>query len=148
MTEDVKTWIVVADGAHARVFEEKHPLAALQELSEEEMAQRGSDRPQTPQGGTVHERAGSGRHSGHDDSPKEEAEHRFLKRLADHLDHAAHAKAFDKLVLVAPPKALGLLRGELSAAVTKLVEVSDPHDRVKESAGDLHKHLKKLRAQA
>lgn len=148
MTEDVKTWIVVADGAHARVFEEKHPLAPLAELSEEEMAQRGSDRPAAHQGATVHDRVGSGRHSGHDDSPKEEAEHRFLKRLAASLDHAAQAKSFDKLVLVAPPKALGLLRGELSPAVTKLVEASDPHDRVSESAADLHKHLKKLRAQA
>lgn len=148
MTEDVKTWIVVADGAHARVFEEKRPLAPLQELPDHGMNQKGSDRPAAKGSATVHERAGSGRHAGHDDSPKEEAEHRFLKRLAAHLDEAARAKAFDRVVLVAPPKALGLLRGELSSAVAAMVEASDPHDRVSETAADLHKHLTKLRSQA
>jgi len=148
MTEDVKTWIVVADGGRARILEERRPLGPLHELTDQAMAQQGSDRPPAKDSATVHERTGSGRHAGHDDSPQEEAEHRFLKRLAARLDEAARAKSFDRVVLVAPPKALGLLRGALSAAVTALVEASDPHDRVAETAENLQKHLRAARAQA
>lgn len=46
---------------------------------------------------------------------------RFAKDLADRLYKRAHAGRFDHLVIVAPPKTLGDLRGELHAEVRSRV---------------------------
>jgi protein required for attachment to host cells len=52
------------------------------------------------------------------------AEHRtdlFAKRIGSYLEKARTDNRYDRLCLVAPPKFLGALRGELSREVEKLV---------------------------
>ena len=104
-----RTWIVVADGARARFFENCGPGKGMAPLSDGEKQgshsttrEIGSDRP-----GRVHGRMGPGRHAM---APRvdwhEQQKQDFLKALAARLDRAAARKAFDRLILVAPAKAL------------------------------------------
>ena len=53
--------------------------------------------------------------------PHEHEQRVFHHRIAAYLDGAAKRGDFDRLILVAPPKALGNLRSELTAATREKV---------------------------
>ncbi|WP_304164676.1 host attachment protein [Phenylobacterium aquaticum] len=129
------TWIVVADGGGARVFEERERHGDLHELADWRETHGGEDVS------TAH------RHAQHatTNSPKAAAEAGFLEDLATHIDVAAGKKAFDKLVIVAPAKALGVLRAALKTEAHERIELTDSHDRTHEDARSLKAHLHKLR---
>lgn len=111
------TWIVVADGARARIIRQDgvgKPLEAVpgQEfLNPEPQRTRdlGTDKPG---------RAFDSTRLGHRHGVEQVDWHRFEKKkfaksIAEHIERAAEAKAFDRLVLVAPPETLGELRANL-----------------------------------
>lgn len=77
-------------------------------------------------------------------SPKEvEAEH-FAHELAEAL-HAGHGQqSYKRIVLVAPPHFLGLLRKTLNATVSKLIGASADKDYMHLSEKDIHMHLDAL----
>lgn len=129
------TWIVVADGGKARVFEERERHGDLHELADWRENHGGED--------VSH----AHRHAQHSttDSPKAAAEAEFLQDLAGHIDIAARKKAFDKLVLIAPAKAIGVLRSALKTEAHDRIELTDSHDRTHEDARTLKEHLHKLR---
>src|SRR5690348_4567157 len=102
MSEPSGTWIVVADGSGARVFEEHRRLGPLTERTDLAVVSREDRHLGKPQG-TVTDRHGHGRHGTGDSDPAARAEDRFLADLARQVDHAAAAGAFDSLVLMAPP---------------------------------------------
>ncbi len=142
-----RTWIVVADGAKARLFENCGPGKGMAPLSDGEIQgnhsatrEIGSDRP-----GRVHDRLGPGRHAM---APRvdwhEQQKQDFLKALAARLDRAAAQKAFDRLILVAPAKALGELRAALGQAAAGQVAGELPKDLTKVPAQDLPRHLDDL----
>ena len=54
-------------------------------------------------------------------SAVEHAVEKFSKRIGDYLEKARTDHRYDQLVLVAPPKFLGLMRKEFGAEVGKLV---------------------------
>lgn len=132
------TWIVVADGGKARVFEERERHGELKELPSWREEHGGEDVSQAH------------RHAAHSGAgtPKAAAEAEFLQGLAKAIDTAAHRKAFDKLILVAPPKAMGVLRDALKTEAATRLELTDPHDRTHEDARTLKTHLHKLRMPA
>jgi protein required for attachment to host cells len=111
------TWILVSDGARARVYKNEGPGKGLSEALDHEFAMPhpptralGSDRP-----GRSHPSVGGSRHGIEPRADWHEQEKEiFVKEVAKVLDGAAIRNAFDRLVLVAPPKALGALRGALS----------------------------------
>jgi protein required for attachment to host cells len=143
------TWIVTADAAEARFFAEPQRAGPVHELAKLHMHAGHEDHAPGRQQVTVHERAGSGRHgAGGGASPKVEAEERFLKRLAERLAQAAQHKEFDRLVLMAPPQALGLLKHALSPAVAERLEATEPHERVRDGAEEIRRHLRDVRARA
>lgn len=146
MTKSSETWIVVADGVGARVFEEHMRLGPLTERADLTFVSK-EDRGQSasPQG-TVTDRFGQGRHGTGETDPAGRAEERFLTDLARRIDDAATAGAFEHLVLIAPPTALGFLRGQLKPATAQRIEVSDPHERHTETSEDLRVRLRALRA--
>lgn len=147
--EDVTAWVVTADGRNARIFEERRRHAELHELEALAMRLGREDEPKAKHpSGTVHESGGPGRHSAHEVSPSEEAERRFLKRLAAELEQAAQAGRYGALVLMAPPRALGALRESLGPAARRLVTHEEPRDRLGESGRDLRLRLRDLRIPA
>lgn len=143
------TWMVVADGARARIFEERRRSGPLRELSQHAMEIESGDRPASGmKPGTMHQRFGPGRHAGEHADPSQEAEARFLRRLAERLYAAARRRDFEHLVLVAPARALGSLRAALEPAVSRMVEADDAHDRTRDDAESLRGHLRQIRATA
>lgn len=114
---DPRTWIVVADGAHARIIESDgtHPAMTIRlETSAEARATAGklaADRlPRTQ------ESHGSARHG---IAPrlglKENAKRAFVARLAGYL--AGGRGNYDRITLVAPARIARLLTQSLPAAV-------------------------------
>lgn len=149
MTADVTTWVVAADGRNAHVFEERRRHGPLHERTELARRLGEVDRAHAhAHGGTVHSRQGEGRSNMYESDPDEVSERRFLTHLAHDLDAAAVRGDFRALVLFAPPRALGLLRGALKPATARLIEVADAHDRTLSGAEDLRVKLREARIPA
>jgi protein required for attachment to host cells len=139
----VKTWIVVADGARARILLNEGPGKGIHQLSamdaESHAASRelGSDRP-----GRVNESMGSTRHAIQPRSDWHVAgEQKFAIKIAQHLDARAAEDGFDRLVLVADPKTLGVLRDHLTKQCTALVTGEIAKDLTHVAIKDLASHL-------
>ena len=136
----VVTWVLVADAAHARTFVNKGPGSGLTELPEEarqiDLAPSrdiNADRP-----GRVQDSAGPGRHSMEPPTDaKEHAKQVFLKEIAAALKEGHDRNAFDRLVLVAPPAALGALRAALAPGLRKILHAELAKDLVQVKAHDL-----------
>lgn len=139
-----KTWVLVADGARARVLESAGPgcglVAALNfdfAASRAPSRDYGSDRPGRGQG--------AGGTAGHAKPSKVDwhtfEKHLFAKELATALTAALGENAFDDLVLVAPPKALGELRLALGDALKARVTGEVGKDLTHVEVHDLAAHL-------
>ncbi len=110
------TWVLVADGKRAAVFRNDGPGRGLEPLEghryETELPadrELRSDRP-----GRSFESADGSRHamSPPTDYHRLEKE-RFAEGLAERMERAALGNEFDRLVMVADPKTLGVLRNAL-----------------------------------
>lgn len=137
------TWIVVADGARARIFVNRGPGKGL-ELSGRELTaehQRTSDivRDRLPR---THESVGHARHAIEPRvDPHQEAKREFTEHLAQQLDQSAAERAFDRFVIVAPPKMLGDFRKAMSNRLQPLLHSEVAKDLTKASAKEVADHL-------
>lgn len=112
----IVTWILVADGVRARVLANEGPGKGLVEAFDRDfigenalMREAVSDKP-----GRTQESATTDRHAMEPRTDWQRFEkHQFARRMAEILEAAAKQKMFDRLVLIAPPQALGDLRAEL-----------------------------------
>ncbi len=126
-----KIWIVVADDAKARIFSAEKPVNPLVEvkvMSSSEAHDREqdlvSDKPGRGSNG-----GGQGRHAMDEKiTHKEQYAIRFAKELADFLEKNQHKKTYFKLIIVAAPHFLGLLRKELGKGVSELVSLEIDKD--------------------
>jgi len=139
------TWVVIADGDKARIFQHDGPgkgLQALQDLNQDQAHLRArdimADRP-----GRVASSQGNGSRAAVDykTDPVATRERQFLAHLADTLEEKRAAKAFDRLVIVAPPIALGELRPALTDAVRSTIEAELAKDLTKTPTDKLGGHL-------
>jgi protein required for attachment to host cells len=147
MAEPENTWIVVADGARARVFEERERLGPVRELTDHALHQSGEDRTHASHPKAAGQQSsGPGRHNVNEADPHGQAEDRFLHRVAHAVDQAAQSHAFGRLVLIAPPKALGVLKAALKPAAAGRLDLTDPHERTGEDAAAIRARLQHLRA--
>lgn len=117
-----KTWIVVADSTHARIFyacNRVQPLTPVTELSFPEARLREqdiySDRP-----GRTFESANDSRSAMEAPNVRDQ-QHEFAREICDALDKGRNKGKFEKLVLVAPPAMLGSLRHSLGNQLSKQV---------------------------
>jgi protein required for attachment to host cells len=132
-----RTWIVAVDGSRARIFERRGrrgELALVLERDDPNARKRpreiASDRSGRYTGGL-----GTGRHAmGPESTPHDNFEEAFVRGIGRKIDRAAAAGDFDRVVLIAPPRALGHLRAELSPTTIKRI------------AAELHKELTALSA--
>ena len=143
----IMTWILVADGARARILANEGPGKGLADAldrdfigTNEMMREMVSDKP-----GRGQESAMTARHAMEPPTEWHRFEkQQFAKRMAEILEKAAKAKAFDRLVLVAPPQALGDLRAQLGRHAKDKVTGELDKDLTHVSLPDLHQHLGKL----
>ncbi len=123
MTRKIVTWVLVADGERARVLENLGPGKGLHPAMNQEFVnlRSGEDhfRDAPPR---VHQRVGGGRAAVDEVEQWHRFEKaRFAKDLAKTLGEQVRENKVDRLVLIAPPKALGDLREALDAATRELV---------------------------
>jgi protein required for attachment to host cells len=140
------TWVVAADGERALFFHNdgmNQGLEPIPELIERhhipDTHEMVSDRAGQRTGGP--DSAGSGATVQRND-PHEFREKRFIEHLARELNEAALAKRFDRLIIAAPPRALGNLRKALSKQAAELVAAEYDKDFTKSPAPDLAEHVK------
>jgi protein required for attachment to host cells len=142
-----KIWYVIADGGRAR-FVERDDGGAFRTVSSlvaAELHKRshdlGLDRPpRTKESASPARHAIEPRRDLHQASKEE-----FVKLVADQLDEEHGRGQFDKLVLVAPPRALTELKQSLSNEIAKLVVSDLQKDLTKVPDHDLTEHLPSVR---
>lgn len=145
----IQTWILVADGARARLFLNQGPGKGLESLGErvfptarKPTREMGTDRP-----GRVQESANAARHSL---TPRvdwhEFEKEKFAREVAAALDRAALNKLFDRLIIVAPPKTLGELRAHLSDHAKNKITAELDKDLTHCTVHELPQHLEAVLA--
>ncbi|MFN3465453.1 MAG: host attachment protein [Terricaulis sp.] len=146
MLQDGTAWMLVADGRRARVLVEQRRGATLEEPAEwvMEISQEDLYDPQDRPPRSF-DRVGQGRHAMDGGRSLHEAEEeKFLKRVADRLGEAEKHRAFDHLVIAAPPRALGLLRNLLPPGAKARIRADLSKDLVDEPAAKLRERLTEL----
>ncbi|HVX91904.1 MAG TPA: host attachment protein [Xanthobacteraceae bacterium] len=136
-------WVVVCDGAKALVLEnvgdEKFLHLKTKEVYEQEeskTSEAGTDAPGRAFGSVGEVRSAVGQTDWHN-----QAERSFLEKLAGRLDTAISAGQTRGLVLVAPPRALGILRQAYTHALRGVLRAEFDKDFVKMPVGEIEKHL-------
>jgi protein required for attachment to host cells len=136
-------WVVVCDGAKALVLEnagdEKFPNLRAREVFEEPHApthEQGTDAP-----GRAHSSVGHGRSAMEQTDWHEQAERQFLGKLMAQLDAAVTAGQVKSLIMIAPPRALGVIRQSYSPQVRGVVQREVDKDLVKMPVYEIEKYL-------
>jgi len=140
----IRTWVLIADAARARVFETRgigSGLPTVQDLAlHAELApshEIGADRP-----GRSFDSVGAGRHAMESTSdPHREQKRQFARRVAEAIEARRAAKSFDRLVVVAPAVTMGDLRAALSDKVKAAVAAEVVADLTNTPASELPAHL-------
>ena len=139
------TWIVIADGNQAKIFEHDGPgkgLRALKELNFEQEPLKAqeimADKP-----GRSFASAGPGARSSmeYSSDPVAVRERRFVEHLAIVLAGKLAEGAFDRLIVAAAPTALGDLRPALSKPLREVIVLELPKDLTKLTTPDLEASL-------
>ncbi len=139
-----KDWIVVANNAVARIFSVEVPVSKLHEiehLSHPEGRKRAgemdADRP-----GRSFQTAGNMRHGMQRKvDAKKQATMAFAQRVADRLDTARRQEEMVRLILVAAPEFLGLLRNALTPETKGLMENEFNLDLAAMKPNEIRNHL-------
>lgn len=139
------TYVLVADGARARIYVNEGPGRGLQAVSgathKADLHSHSRDVKSDKPGRAID--AGTGQRSAmepHQDWHRFE-KHKFAREMAKVIDSAAANKAFDRLILVAPPATLGDLRTALGEQTLKLVSGELAKDLTRHAEQELPQHL-------
>jgi protein required for attachment to host cells len=130
-------WVVVCDGAKALILENagdtKFPnLKTIKVFEQEDLPTHalGTDAPGRNIKSAVEQT------DWHD-----QAERQFLTQLVRHLDAALGAGKTKSLILVAPPRALGMIRPAYSQTLKGALRAEVDKDFVKMPVHEIEKHL-------
>jgi protein required for attachment to host cells len=136
-------WIVVCDGKKALVMENAGDEKFLDlktrqvfEHSDPKTHEIGTDAPGRSFNSVGNERSAMEQVDWHD-----QEEQRFLQKLLDYLNAAVHAGQIKSLLIVAPPRALGVLRQSYSHEVRKALRGEIDKDFVKMPVHEIERHL-------
>ena len=140
-----KTWILIADGGHARILEtigHGHALSQVHEMTfETELPPNreiDTDRP-----ARTHQSIGHTRHAvGQKTDPHRELKRTFAQETVARLEAGLVSKAFSRLVVVAPPVTLGDLRHAMSKALADHIAAEVDKDLVKVPNDEIRSHLR------
>jgi protein required for attachment to host cells len=139
-----RTWYVVADGGRARVLQKREGRDGFDiqlELVSTEIHSStrdlGAERP-----GRGHESANAAHHAVEPREDLHRAEKlQFVDEVAEALNQANARGAFDRLILVAPARALSELRDALDAETGRKVVGELQKDLTKAPVADLAQHF-------
>lgn len=136
-------WVVVCDGSKALFLENAgdamFPNLKTREAFEHKApptSQLGSDAP-----GRSHSSVGHGRSSVEQTDYHTLEEEAFLRQIASKLEDALQAGQVKSIIIVAPPRALGVLRQAYTHALKQAVRTEIQKDYVKLPVYEIEKHL-------
>ena len=134
-------WVVVCDGKKALVLEnagdEKFLNLKTREVYEHpETQELGTDAP-----GRAFNSVGAGRSAMEQTDWHAQEEERFLRELAQRLDAAVNAGQANALILIAPPRALGVLRQTYSHGLRAAIRAEIDKDFVRLPVHEIERHL-------
>lgn len=136
-------WVVVCDGAKALILENsgdaKFPnLKTIKVLEQKDLPTHalGTDAP-----GRTNASVGRMKSAVEQTDWHDQAERTFLVHLAQQLDSAVASGKTKSLILVAPPRALGMIRPAYSHALKNAVRAEVDKDFVKMPVHEIEKHL-------
>jgi protein required for attachment to host cells len=136
-------WVVVCDGSKALFLENagdsKFPNLKTREVLEQKVpptSEIGSDAP-----GRSHSSVGHGRSSIEQTDFHTQQEVEFLRQIAAKLDTALQSGQTKSVILVAPPRAIGVLRQAYTHALKHGVRAEIQKDYVKLPVYEIEKHL-------
>jgi protein required for attachment to host cells len=140
----VRTWVLIADGGHAKVLEIDGSRRSLEAQADMNMSvqlppsrELVSDRP-----ARIYESRGRARHAKDERvDPHRELKRAFAKSVGKALEARLADGRFERLVVVAPPPALGDLREALPKKVRAAVVGEVAQDLVKTPKARLWPHL-------
>lgn len=137
------TWIVVCDGAKALILENtggslKPDLQTRETLEQPSMPDReiGTDKP-----GRTHQSNGVGGSAVEETDWQEQAEKDFLKGVAAKIDALAQSREIRSLIIMAPPRALGVLRPHLGAQAQAAITAEIPKDLTNLPVDQIERYL-------
>ena len=135
--------IVVCDGAKALILENvgdaKFPnlkMLEVREQADQPTREMGSERP-----GRVHASAGTAQSSVEQTDWHDRAEEQFLHALVSDLAAQAEHGTIKALTIVAPPRALGMMRPHYNGGLRKVIKHELAHDYVKKPVHEIEKLL-------
>jgi protein required for attachment to host cells len=140
----VRTWVLIADGGNAKVLETRGVGPGLEAQADMVFS---ADLPRshdilTDRAGRGFESQGHARHAMESPvDPHRELKRAFAKKLGKVLESKLAEDRFDRLILVAPPPALGDLRSALPKKVRAKVVAELAHDLVKIPHNRIWSHL-------
>jgi protein required for attachment to host cells len=136
-------WVVVCDGKKALVLENEGDekflnlkTRAVHEQPDLKTHDLGTDAP-----GRAFSSVGAGRSAVEQTDWHEQEEHKFLHKLLARLEVAVNAGEAKSLILIAPPRALGVLRQAISTTLRAAVRGEIDKDLVKLPVYEIEKHL-------
>jgi protein required for attachment to host cells len=136
-------WVVVCDGAKALVLKNDGDIRApnlktVQVFEQKDLATHviGTDAP-----GRTFNSVGSARSAVEQTDWHDQAERAFLAQLAQHLEEALASGKTKSLIIVASPRALGMIRPAYSQAVKGAVRIEVDKDLVKMPVHEIEKRL-------
>jgi protein required for attachment to host cells len=142
------SWVLIADSSRGllySVLKRGEPWTLVKEYTHpaSRVTEGGLT---TDQPGRTHSSTANGARSAMESktSPKEVEFEHFAHELAGALHDGHGQQAYDRIVLVAPPHFLGLLRKSINSTVSKLIGATLDKDYLHLSAKDVHKHLDAL----
>lgn len=138
-------WIAVLDGSKAIVMVNdgtalEPRLSVLHTLAQDNPPthEQGRDRP-----GRLSDMSGQHKSSMEAPDLHQRAENAFIAELMKVLEHHAEKGAFEKIVLAAPPVALGMLRREVGHALKPRIVKEIAADYVKMPTQDIARAVRK-----
>jgi len=136
-------WVVVCDGSKALFLQNagdsKFPNLQTREVLEQKVpltSEMGTDAP-----GRSHSSVGPGRSSVEQTDFHTLQEEEFLRSIIAKLDTAVQAGEIKSIVLVAPPRAIGVMRQGYSHALKQAVREEVQKDYVNMPVYEIEKHL-------
>ena len=128
------TWVMVANGERARVFQTQGIALDLQEI-DDLVNTEGHGTGLTAKEAEVLDQG----------ERTEKLKAKFSKRVADYLEHGRLHQKFHRLIIAAESKFLGMVRADLSEETRRLIfeQVSD--DLSELSVDEIRAHLSKAR---
>lgn len=138
------TWILVAHRGGARLFEHRGRASgvALRQALDHPAGRMRNRELDSDRHGRSFDRRGTGRHAySTEAAPTTHVAEQFARHVASLLEQGREHGQYQRLVLVAEPRFLGMLRAALSAPTSALVAAELAKDLSDIEARDLPKYL-------